>query len=38
MDILNLGDYDPKNINVDNKRAGGYKSLYINPDILPKDE
>uniref|UniRef100_A0A6C0CIW2 SF3 helicase domain-containing protein n=1 Tax=viral metagenome TaxID=1070528 RepID=A0A6C0CIW2_9ZZZZ len=37
MDILCLGDYDSKNVNVDGKRAGGYKSLYMNPDILPED-
>jgi len=37
MDILKLGTYDPKNITVDGKKAGGFKSLYINPAIISDD-
>jgi hypothetical protein len=38
MGILKLGDYDPKHLNINNVRAGGYSKLYINPAIISKDE
>ena len=37
MDILKLGTYDPKSVNVDGKKSSGYKGLYINPAIISND-
>jgi hypothetical protein len=37
MGILKLGDYDPKNITINSIKAGGFNSLFINPDIIEKE-
>lgn len=38
MKVLNLGQYDPKNLCKDGKKSSGYYGLEINEDILPDDD